>query len=343
LSFHRKSLIKGTRPRTFRRTDPFSPYYGYRKRGKKKDFTYLIIGVLILFLIIIWLKIPRFMVIAVVQGKQVAYLPSEKYAKKAIAQFIKIKAGDGQNKIQLKQNYKFIKVPLVKNKKFDFEKEKIKFLSALTILIPAKVFFANKKPIFACLDAARAKNIIEQFKKNNEVKKGEPVELFLKENISIKNYLIPIQKLKTSEQIKLLFSARDRFYYKVKKGDTAVSIAQKFGTTASAIKNANPKINIHNLQIGQILVIKKNQPPLTVICRRKITSLVEIPYNIIVKEDKGAPVSESRIQQEGKNGLVKVTEIVTYENKEEKYRKIISEQIIRKSIPQVRYKGTARE
>lgn len=343
MSFHRKSLIKGTRQRIFKRVDPFSPYYGYRKKGKKRDYTYLGIIITFLVLAVIWLKLPRSMVIVVVNGKQVAYLPNEKYAKKSIAQLIKIKAGGLQNKVQIKQNYKFIKVPLDKNKKLDFDKEKAKFISSLTILIPAKVFFADKKPIFACLDADVAKNAIEQFKKNNEVKKGEPVELFIKENISIENYLISIQKLKTSEQIKMLFSANDKFYYKVNKGDTAVIIAQKFGITASSIKNSNPKINIHNLQIAQILVIKKTKSPLTVICRRKVTSTTEIPYNLIVKMDKGATPSESRIEQEGKNGLVKVTEVVTYENKEEKYRKTMSEQVIKKSIPQVKYKGTATE
>lgn|GEM_PF-3446037 len=43
--------------------------------------------------------------------------------------------------------------------------------------------------------------------------------------------------------------------YKVKKNDTLSQIAERFGTTVDRILEANPKINLNNLRVGQKLTI----------------------------------------------------------------------------------------
>jgi len=43
--------------------------------------------------------------------------------------------------------------------------------------------------------------------------------------------------------------------YKVKKNDTLSQIAERFGTTVDKILEANPKINLNNLRVGQKLKI----------------------------------------------------------------------------------------
>ena len=43
--------------------------------------------------------------------------------------------------------------------------------------------------------------------------------------------------------------------YKVKKNDTLSQIAERFGTTVDKVLEANPKINLNNLRVGQKLTI----------------------------------------------------------------------------------------
>lgn len=43
--------------------------------------------------------------------------------------------------------------------------------------------------------------------------------------------------------------------YRVKKGDTMIAIAAKFGVTLKALQAANPKVKPRELKVGQILII----------------------------------------------------------------------------------------
>jgi len=46
--------------------------------------------------------------------------------------------------------------------------------------------------------------------------------------------------------------------YRVKRGDTMWSIAQKFGVTLKALKKANPKVDPNAMRVGMVLVIPRN-------------------------------------------------------------------------------------
>lgn len=43
--------------------------------------------------------------------------------------------------------------------------------------------------------------------------------------------------------------------YRVKKGDTMIGIAEKFGITYKELQKANPKVKPKTLKVGQILII----------------------------------------------------------------------------------------
>jgi LysM repeat protein len=43
--------------------------------------------------------------------------------------------------------------------------------------------------------------------------------------------------------------------YRVKKGDTMIGIAAKFGITLKALQKANPKVKPRELKVGQTLII----------------------------------------------------------------------------------------
>ena len=43
--------------------------------------------------------------------------------------------------------------------------------------------------------------------------------------------------------------------YRVKKGDTMIGIAAKFGITLKELQKANPKVKPRELKVGQILII----------------------------------------------------------------------------------------
>jgi len=50
------------------------------------------------------------------------------------------------------------------------------------------------------------------------------------------------------------------FHYSIAPGDTFFLLAQRFGTTVTALEQANPGVNPNNLQIGQIVCIPVPSP-----------------------------------------------------------------------------------
>lgn len=100
-------------------------------------------------------------------------------------------------------------------------------------------------------------------------------------------------------------------YYTVQAGDTVSQIAQKFGMTSSQIFNLNPELK-ENIYIGQKILLSNEVNFLRVQVTKTETRKVEVPYKTVeVKTDK-LYVGDKNTITKGVNGVVEVTELVTY-------------------------------
>jgi len=100
-------------------------------------------------------------------------------------------------------------------------------------------------------------------------------------------------------------------YYTVQAGDTVSQIAQKFGMKSSQIFNLNSELK-ENIYIGQKILLSNEVNFLRVQITKTETRKVEVPYETIeVKTDK-LYVGDKKTITNGVNGVVEVTELVTY-------------------------------
>lgn len=100
-------------------------------------------------------------------------------------------------------------------------------------------------------------------------------------------------------------------YYTVQAGDTVSQIAKKFGMTSSQIFNLNPELK-ENIYIGQQILLSSEVNFLRVQITKTETKKVQVPYKTVeIKTDK-LYIGDKKTITQGINGVVEVTELVTY-------------------------------
>ena len=100
-------------------------------------------------------------------------------------------------------------------------------------------------------------------------------------------------------------------YYTVQAGDTVSQIAKKFGMTSSQIFNLNPELK-ENIYIGQQILLSSEVNFLRVQITKTETKKVQVPYKTVeIKTDK-LYIGDKKTITQGVNGVVEVTELVTY-------------------------------
>ena len=118
--------------------------------------------------------------------------------------------------------------------------------------------------------------------------------------------------------------------YKVKDGDTIWDIAYDHDFTIGEIEEMNPDIDLEEIFPGDELSLSELNPIVDVKTVQLITSTKEIEYETEEKETDDLPKGVTRVDQEGKDGKKKVTELITSVNGKttkvvEKEKKILEE------------------
>ena len=128
--------------------------------------------------------------------------------------------------------------------------------------------------------------------------------------------------------------------YVVEKGDTFSRIAKSLDMSVSALSDLNPDVVIDKIWIGQELVIQQSVPFLSVYTMDQETYEQPIESPIEYTETDSMYVGETKVTQEGADGLALVTADVRYVNGYEAERTITSSTTLEEATTTYMLKGT---
>lgn len=129
-------------------------------------------------------------------------------------------------------------------------------------------------------------------------------------------------------------------YYTVEKGDTFNQIAYSLGMTPADLSALNDDININKLMIGQQLVIQQAVPFLSVRTYTNETYEAVIHSPIEEIETADLYVGNTKVKEQGVDGLALQNADITYVNGVEVERNILSSETLEEATTTYMYVGT---
>jgi len=124
--------------------------------------------------------------------------------------------------------------------------------------------------------------------------------------------------------------------HRAQAGDSYYSIARSAGMTLDQLFAANPNVNPDAfLQEGQVLLVTRNLPILSVITTERVERDEIIPIPIEVVSVRTLPVGQQSVVQLGIEGLQRVTAEVVRVNDNISEERIISIEIIRPAVTEI--------
>lgn len=128
--------------------------------------------------------------------------------------------------------------------------------------------------------------------------------------------------------------------YTVEKGDCVGCIAKKLGISKQVIYEKNPWIQDDKIRIGDVLDVTVLKPALTVRTVEKVVENQEIQHEIIYEKDDTMRAGETKTIKPGKNGMKKVTFLITKGNGYMLDQELIGEEVVEQPVPEYAKKGT---
>ena len=128
--------------------------------------------------------------------------------------------------------------------------------------------------------------------------------------------------------------------YVVKKGDTFNAIAYSLGMWPNELSALNPDVIVNKLWVDQKLVIQKAVPRLSVVAITDETYEDAIPSPVEYIETASLYVGNTKVKEQGEDGLALVNAHVTYLNGEEQDREILQSTTLKEPTTTYTYTGT---
>ena len=128
--------------------------------------------------------------------------------------------------------------------------------------------------------------------------------------------------------------------YVVKKGDTFNAIAYSLGMMPNELSVLNPDVIVDKLWVDQELVIQQAVPYLSVMNITDETYEEVIPSPVEYIETADLYVGDTKVKEQGEDGLALVNARVTYVNGEEEEREVIQSTTLQEATTTYSYTGT---
>ena len=130
-------------------------------------------------------------------------------------------------------------------------------------------------------------------------------------------------------------------YYKVKKGDTASSIAKRHKLSLSKLYALNPNVNFSKkLRRNTTLTVRAQSDYVRIKVMKPRTLVYRIPYEKVTRESSSMLKGTKKVTQQGQYGEKQVTSLVTYINGVRTYSTVVSEKQTKAPVNEVTLVGT---
>ena len=139
---------------------------------------------------------------------------------------------------------------------------------------------------------------------------------------------------------KLLSSETPVIEYSVKEDDSVSTIASSFNVDDRTIQNLNPNVDIDNLAAGRRILVPSSQPMLSVIVRRTVSYVEEVPYETTVSESADLWNGMEQVVTRGEVGEREIIADLILVDGVEVSREIKSETVLKEPVNEVKLIGT---
>ena len=302
----------------------------------------VVTGAIALLLLVCWIH-GRFLnakAFILVDGKPIVCVPSEDEAGSILTE-IKTETGCDPKEIEFKEEVCVARAPRNADPVSRHKAMRI-VQQAVSPIVPRWAIIVEGEPIAALPDEEAAGKTLDlaklKFGKEAENLAEEPQ---FKENVTVDRVAVnPAVYCKCPEDaIAKLFekasSVTTNAVYTVKKGDIGGSVAERHGLTISELAAMNPGVNLHRLQIGDKLQIKKTEVPkakLTVVVRDLVERVETIKAPVHRVSSMKLYVGKTAEISPGRSGKRRVKVAKVYENGRLTGSEILEEELLREPI-----------
>lgn len=169
------------------------------------------------------------------------------------------------------------------------------------------------------------------------------LDVQLSKNVSISDGKIEPDKIMSVEDaVKLLEKGSvEEVKYKVKEGDVLGGIASAHNLEIKQLQALNPGLTEESLlQIGQELNVTILKPFVHVIIDKEYFTNEVIPFEKEVIEDSSMPKGETKVKQEGKDGIRAATYRISEQNGQVIKKELSKEEMTQQPVKHMVIKGT---
>lgn len=229
--------------------------------------------------------------------------------------------------------------------------------SVLTIDGKPVVFTENSSTAAEVLNKLKLQFVTEEQLKDLEARKKNPsaalpplkenetrlLDVRLSKNVAIEDAKIePGKILTTDNAIAFLQKGTiEEQKYKVQEGDVLGSIANDHQLKLADLLAINPGLTEDTvLKLDQEINITVPKPYVDVMVEKEVNQQEAISYQNEIVEDPTLPKGETKIKQEGQDGLQNVTYKMTEQNGVTIKKDILSQNILKQPVNQIVIKGT---
>ena len=128
--------------------------------------------------------------------------------------------------------------------------------------------------------------------------------------------------------------------YTVVKGDTWSRIAERYDMSNEQLLALNPGYDVNRINIGDVLVLSKEVPYLTVKVTERQNYVENVEYDVVYQDDASMYQGDTKVLDPGEYGKADVVADVEYVNGIETNREIISRVMLADPKTETRARGT---
>lgn len=186
------------------------------------------------------------------------------------------------------------------------------------------------------------KDYQDYYTKPSEFNKISSVEFL--ESVESDAVEVQPEEVNTAEEVKqLLFDGRTSVTeYTVEEYDSWWLIARKNDMKTKEVLAGNPGTTEDTiLQPGQKIKLVSVKPYLTVLSKGVFTGKETIPFDVVTKTDTSVASGQSKIVQQGSDGVKEVTYAYEQKNGKEVTKTVLDEKILTPAVNQIVAKGPA--
>ncbi|MBO8159640.1 M23 family metallopeptidase [Thermosyntropha sp.] len=292
---------------------------------------------------IVWgfvINTPAYSVYA--DGKEVCKVKKVKEVEQILAEIKEEKEGQYKTETALITKFEFCRTFASKDQVLAEHSLKKQLEKIALFNVKGAAIVVNGNPQVFLASRKEAERVLSRIKEEGkDLEEGEKLlELAFEENVTIKEELVPANKIVSPDEAYMLIKTGTESpeKYIVKEGDSLWLIARRNNMYVDDIMRAN-NLKSEYLQPGDELILVKSKPLINVIARVEGEKIEEIPYETKIVIDKNVPYSV-RVKQKGQNGEKKVVYVAVKKNGVTQDREIKQETIIKKAVDKIVVKGT---